>query len=563
MNKMLSVFDKHHQTASFRCLASVGAFAVVAIAIDWSRGHTEAADPASASALIVAAAESPVAPGASTEANQSTAANEANNENAGQMNSDGAGGTAASVTDPHGAENQQGEANGNSESSQIKADGEDAGHQSLIAPLLLAILVILLAAKLGGDLFERIGMPAVLGELVVGVLLGNALLLTDWTGIELLHNLALGAESFKAPAEHLLADPYSTGAILKMLAGIGVVLLLFEVGLETHVHEMLAVGKSAFLVAVLGVVAPSILGYGVGVYFLPEAGWEVHSFLGATLCATSVGITARVLKDLGRSQQRESKIILGAAVIDDVLGLVVLAVVSGLVQQGANFDPMTLLLIVGKAVGFLLVAVMLGSRFFARPLYLAANHLHGRGLLVATSLVICFGFGWVASQIGLDPIVGAFAAGLILEQTHYRELGKRENYSLEQALAPLTALLVPIFFVQMGLGVDLALFKDPAVWGLAGALTFVAILGKQVCAFGVLEKGLDRLSVGIGMIPRGEVGLIFASIGRGLVMHDGSTVFNNTTYSAIVVMVILTTLITPPILKVSMARKSPAVPPQP
>ncbi len=444
---------------------------------------------------------------------------------------------------------------------------EGGGHSDPVAPVLIGIALILFFAKVGGDLFERMNMPAVLGELVVGVLLGNAVLLTGWAegmeGVSVLHSFAEQLEFLKPPGDsQTLNDENLGGAVLQMLAGIGVVLLLFEVGLETSVRDMLSVGTSSLLVAVLGVVAPAILGYGVGVIFIPESGWQVHAFLGATLCATSVGITARVLKDLGRAQQRESQIILGAAVIDDVLGLVVLAVVQGVIVSG-DVEFGKLLEITGKSFGFLFLAILLGTRLFTRPLFKMASYLRGHGLLVSTSLVICFGFAWMSNKIGLAPIVGAFAAGLILERAHYRELGEQENIELEHALAPLTALLVPIFFVEMGMAVDLASFKDPSVWGLAAALTAAAVIGKQICSLGVLEKGRNKLAVGLGMIPRGEVGLIFASIGKALRTPDGEAVINAQTYSAIVVMVMLTTMVTPPLLKWSLTKGDEAVGPDP
>ncbi len=489
-------------------------------------------------------------------------------------------------------------------------DGHAAGHSDPVAPVLLAIVLILFLAKVGGDLFERVGMPAVLGELVVGIILGNFALLTGWDGLnffeaptedrvihdlelmladghgkitghdrEVLHELRQqsrelntvvtkveeqGFESLTAKERRVLKEasqhnPYNTGAILKMLAGIGVVLLLFEVGLESTVGEMMQVGVSSLLVAILGVIAPMGLGWAAGYFLIPDQGWQVHVFIGATLCATSVGITARVLKDLGRSQQRESQIILGAAVIDDVLGLIVLAIVAGVIQQG-SVNPVGLMLVIGKAFGFLAGAVFLGTMIFTRPLFLAASILRGHGLLVAAALVICFGFSWLANFFGLAPIVGAFAAGLILERTHYAELGAKENHNLEEALQPLTALLVPIFFVQMGIQVDLASFKDPSVWGLAATITVMAIIGKQVCAFGVREKGLNTQAVGLGMIPRGEVGLIFADVGRGLQM-DGVPVINDATFSAVVVMVIITTMVTPPLLKWSLSKDVGGEPP--
>ncbi|MCA9073508.1 MAG: cation:proton antiporter [Planctomycetaceae bacterium] len=457
-------------------------------------------------------------------------------------------------------------------------DEHGGGHLDPASPVLLAIVIVLMFAKIGGDLFERVSMPAVLGELVVGVLIGNMALMTGWHGLDFLQapedeQLKTTITILEQHDEAQLSDEqreflshpeeqsfYHAGAVLKMLAAIGVVLLLFEVGLESSVKEMMSVGVSSMLVAVLGVIAPMILGYAAGLILIPDHGWQVHAFIGATLCATSVGITARVLKDLGRSQQRESQIILGAAVIDDVLGLIVLAIVSGIIQQGANFNPVSLILIVVKAFGFLLGAIVLGNYIFTRPLYKAASYLRGHGLLVVTSLVICFGFSWLANIMGLATIVGAFAAGLILEHAHYKELGQKENIELEEALQPLSAVLVPIFFVQMGIMVDLSSFKDPSVWGLAAAITAMAIIGKQVCALGVTEKGLNRLAVGLGMIPRGEVGLIFASEGAKLKVA-GEPVVSSGTYSAVVVMVMLTTMITPPVLKWSLTRgdkKKPA-----
>lgn len=467
----------------------------------------------------------------------------------------------------------------------VEGSHSPAGHSDPVAPILAGIVIILLVAKIGGDLFERVGMPAVLGELTVGVLLGNLAFLTGRHELDFLRpppdidvhqrltELADIADDETLPPEERQAriaeiraeveqqQPYNTGAVLRMLAGIGVILLLFEVGLESTVREMLAVGKSSFLVATLGVVAPMILGYGTGFLLIPEKGWEVHLFLGATLCATSVGITARVLKDLGRSQQPEARIVLGAAVLDDVMGLIVLAVVQGVILKGVlNVDE--LMLIVGKAVLFLGGAILLGMRLFARPLLKGAALLRGTGLLVAAALVICFVFAWLANLIGLAPIVGAFAAGLILERVHFHELGQREDTELEDALAPISAMLVPIFFVDMGILVDLKSFADPSVWALAGAITLAAIVGKQICSFGVLEKDVNGIAVGVGMIPRGEVGLIFAAQGAALRTHTGEPVISTGTYSAVVVMVMLTTMITPPILKWVLGR-SPRVEPPP
>jgi Kef-type K+ transport system membrane component KefB len=337
-----------------------------------------------------------------------------------------------------------------------------------------------------------------------------------------------------------------------------VVLLLFEVGLESRVKEMASVGVSSLLVAIIGVIAPMTLGFGVGYLLISEdaSQWQVPAFLGATLCATSVGITARVLKDIGKSKTRESSIILGAAVIDDVLGLVVLAVVSGVIREGDNFEVMSLFRIVGLSLAFLATALILGALQLPRLLFKAASFLRGHGLLVTTALMICFLFAWAASHLaGLDPIIGAFAAGLILEGAHYQEVGEKwKNRSLEDALTPLTALLVPIFFVATGIAVDLSKFSGADTWTLAGGLTVVAIIGKSICSWGVREPGVNKQAVGLGMIPRGEVGLIFAGVGRGLKTPDGHAVVDDATFSAIVVMVMITTMITPPLLKLSMSK---------
>jgi Kef-type K+ transport system membrane component KefB len=182
-----------------------------------------------------------------------------------------------------------------------------------------------------------------------------------------------------------------------------------------------------------------------------------------------------------------------------------------------------------------------------------ASKLKVRGMLLATSIAFCFCLSFLANQIGLAPIVGAFAAGLILEPVHYREFRDRGDHSIDELVQPISSFLVPIFFVLMGIRVDLTTFMQMNILGFALALTAVAILGKQVCALGVMENGLDRLSVGIGMIPRGEVGLIFASIGSSMTLK-GIPVVSPATYSAVVIMVIVTTLITPVILKITLDR---------
>jgi Kef-type K+ transport system membrane component KefB len=398
----------------------------------------------------------------------------------------------------------------------------ESQHHDPVAPVVLGLVVILLGAKFGGELFERIGQPAVLGELVVGVLIGN---LDYLTGLGFFSGLR--------------GDAY-----IDIFARVGVIVLLFEVGLETRISDMVRVGPSSTLVAILGIVAPMILGALVGVAFLPDASSDTHLFIGAIMAATSVGITARVLKDLGRLKDRESQIVLGAAVIDDVLGLIILAVVSGMVATGSITLASTAR-ITTVSLAFLFVAVLIGHRF-VRIFISYISRMRVRGMKIITALVFCFAMAYMADLVGLATIVGAFAAGLVLEEAAFERMGKQKP--LHDLLEPFTTFFVPIFFVLMGIQVRLETFADPRVLGLAGAFTVAAILGKQVCSLGVVERGLDRISVGVGMIPRGEVGLIFASIGRQLGVVD------DVLFGATVIMVVVTTFITPPTLKWTLAR---------
>jgi Kef-type K+ transport system membrane component KefB len=342
-----------------------------------------------------------------------------------------------------------------------------------------------------------------------------------------------------------------TSETFAVLAELGAILLLFEVGLESTPKEMVAVGLPATRVALVGILVPMALGYGASQLVHPAESWMAHAFVGAMLAATSVGITARVLQEAKATRTASARIILGAAVIDDVLGLVVLAIISGVIQSatgGAPLDAAGIALIVGKAFGFLVAAIAFGS-LVSPLLFRRALALNTTGVVMALSLGLCFGLAWLAAAAGLAPIVGAFAAGLVLEDVHYQALRERdaEKRDLHHLLQPISSFLVPVFFVLMGMGVDLSVFAQPGVLGFAGALTVAAVLGKQVCSLGAVGPGVDRLAVGLGMIPRGEVGLIFASIGRTLTI-GGERVVDDMGYSAVVVMVAVTTLVTPPLL---------------
>ena len=414
--------------------------------------------------------------------------------------------------------------------------GEEAaaGHGSHeVAEVLLGLIVILLAAKLGGDILERFKQPAVLGELIMGMILGNLAL--------------VGIDSFEV---------FKHSVTLEVLAEIGVIILLFEVGLESSLKEMMSVGVASFMVATFGVVAPFILGWGVGIWFLPETSTYVHIFIGATLTATSVGITARVLQDIGKIRTREAKIILGAAVIDDIMGLVILAVVVGIINAagtgGEGIGSADVLLIVLKAVGFVVLAIVIGN-LLSPKVFKVASKLKGGGILLSVALMVFFLLAYLADMIGLAPIVGAFAAGLILEEIHYKDLTDRGEHHIQELIKPIGIFLIPIFFVRMGMMVDLSTFGHGSILVFAGVMTLAAILGKQVCSLAIFDKTINRVAIGLGMIPRGEVGLIFAGIGAKLAI-DGVSVVSAGTYSAVVIMVIVTTLVTPPLLKMSLLR---------
>lgn len=410
-----------------------------------------------------------------------------------------------------------------------QTDGADE-----IGRVLLALLVALVASKLGGELCVRVGQPAVLGELLFGIVVGN-LSLFGYHGLDFIGR------------DHSI----------EVIAELGVVLLLFHVGLESDLRETIRVGYSSLTVALLGVVTPLMLGWGVAALWMPDAGTGAHIFVGATLCATSIGITARVLRDLRQTRTTAARIILGAAVIDDVLGLLILAIIQGAIaaaSSGRSLSSSGIALVVLKSVLFLIGTPLAGRILVPRVFRLVAR-LKGEDLLLITGLATCFGFAYIAKLVGLAPIVGAFAAGLMLEEAHWRDLRARGEHSLEELIAPLVGFLAPVFFFRMGVSVSLANMANISALSLAAALTLVALLGKQVSGLGVLQKGIDRLSVGIGMIPRGEVGLIFAAVGTKLVI-DHTPVIPPTVFSALVIMVACTTVVTPPLLKWSLSRSA-------
>ena len=398
-----------------------------------------------------------------------------------------------------------------------------------LGSFFLALASIFIVGKIVSSLFVKYKQPEVLGELIAGVLLGIL-------GLIPLYG-ELGYDFF-----HLLSE-------------VGVAILLFEIGLETDLDDLINVGLPSLIVGIIGVVAPFVLGY-FTVYTLADLnfvsfGSETAQFLtaltiGATLTATSVGITARVLSELGKLKSTEAKVVLGAAVIDDVLGLIILAVISGIISTSSisgtsdiSISSTEILIISAKAFGFLILAILLGN-LFTKKLFIFIYNLKARGSLLLGALAYTFIFAYLAQFAGLAPIIGAFAAGLLLAKTNQKDL-------IEDRLKPVADVFIPIFFIMVGSAVDITAFnpfikENIAVIILALVLFVVAIIGKVISGIGAYKLNVNKLVIGIGMIPRGEVGLIFASM--GLV----SGVLTKSEYSALTIMVMLTTFIAPPLL---------------
>lgn len=370
--------------------------------------------------------------------------------------------------------------------------------------IILELFIMFAAAKLLGELFERARQPAVMGELLAGVLIGPHLL--GWV--------------------HL-------GEAQVVLGEIGVIVLLFTVGLETNLSEFRSVAGPASRVGLLGIAIPFAAGWGT----MRLLGFDQTEslFVGAALVATSVGITARVLKDLDRLWRPEARVVLGAAVLDDVLGLAILAVVAGLGEGALSGGRVAL--VVGEAVAFVAILVLLGPRLARRHGRLLARPPSERSPFYL-ALGLCLGLSALAEGIGLAALVGAFLAGLILAEND-------AEFQLRRDMTPVADFVVPYFFVVTGAQLDLAVFADPVVLGVTALITVVAIAGKV--AGGVLgARAMGRresLAVGVGMVPRGEVGILVASLGLSL------GVVGPDLYGAVIGMSIATTLIAPPLLK--------------
>ena len=414
----------------------------------------------------------------------------------------------------------------------------------ILAGVLLSLIVVYLAAKVCGEICARVNLPPVLGELVGGVLVGisGLHLLVFPEGPEIPHSLLMNLMQTTAGLnpEAVLSIFKGQSEVVSVLAEIGVVILLFEIGLESDLKELIRVGPQAAVVAVVGVVVPFTAGT-AGLIALFNIDTIPAVFAGAALTATSIGITAKVLAELQQLSSKEGQIIIGAAVLDDVLGIIVLAVVASLAKNGEIEIANVIYLIIGAAA-FLVGSILVGR--LLSPLFVAlVDQLKTRGQVLISSLVFAFVLSYIAAAIQLEAILGAFAAGLIIAETSKRK-------ELEEQISPVADMLVPIFFVSVGAHTDISVLNplNPANReGLivASFLVVVAIIGKIVTGFVVFgQPGINRLAIGVGMIPRGEVGLVFAGVGAA------SGVLSESLDAAIIVMVILTTFLAPPMLRV-------------
>lgn len=455
------------------------------------------------------------------------------------------------------------------------AAGSPTSYFNPMTSVILWVTIIFFFAISGRYIAELFHQPGVLGELLAGVLIGNVFyhfgmplaivlregpitfdiftdLLNGMTLADSINEHATSPEMVKDFNEALQGETGSSwlkvAYVLDIFSRYGVIFLLFMVGLETSVEELKRTGKESFSVAILGVVAPIVLGYLIMKILMPEASYQTDLFVAATLSATSIGITARVLKEINIMHTREAKTILGAAMIDDILGLILLAVVSSIIMTGA-VDIFNISRIFILAILFFSISLLLGPFILRKTLNLFKHLAPWEGKLFVSFLFVMI-LSWIAEFIQLATIIGAFAAGIILYEGFFpKKQTSNDRLTLAELVAPLEFILAPLFFVLMGIQVKIEIFMDAQVLVLAAGLIIVAIIGKLVSGFGAHKRD-DRLLVGIGMLPRGEVGLIFASIGRKL------EVMSDQLFAAVILMIIVTTFIAPSCIKSRWSRIS-------
>jgi Kef-type K+ transport system membrane component KefB len=425
----------------------------------------------------------------------------------------------------------------------------EADRSLVLAGVMLSLVVVYFASKLGGELSNRLGFPPVLGELVGGVLVGVSalhLLVFPDAGVDgsssLVMQILLSTDGLSPDA---VAPTFkATGEVISVLSELGVIILLFEIGLESNLSELMKVGIQAIVVAVVGVTVPFVAGTAgamliFGVPAIPAI------FAGAALTATSIGITSKVLSELGQLTSKEGQIILGAAIVDDIIGIIILAVVASLAKTG-RVDVGNVVYLIVSSVAFILGTLLLGK--FVNVAFIAlSGSLKTRGALVIPATIFVLILSYIGAAIHLEAILGAFAAGLLLDETEERE-------ALEELVKPIADLIVPIFFVTVGARTDLGVLNPTVPANREGLLIAifliaVAIAGKVVTGLAVFgQPQINRLAIGVGMIPRGEVGLVFAGVG------SASGIISDSLNAAIIMMVILTTFLAPPLLRFTFPR---------
>jgi len=453
------------------------------------------------------------------------------------------------------------------------AAGFHVSHNDPIAPVILGVTGILFVALIGRFSARKLGFPSVIGELIMGIIVGN---LAFYYHVDLITVLREGPAIFDTIGNLLKGEELElaclnavgsegTRQILDILRGphgneilqvahtvdvfsrYGIIFLLFLVGIETSVDEMRKVGPNSSRVAVIGVLLPFILGMIAATLLIENVEVQTSMFLGATLAATSVGITAMVLQEMKMEKTEIAHIILGAAVIDDVLGLLMLAIISGIVLTG-SIDLINISITIVTAIIFLVATVYIGP-YFIRLFVRMFCRLDIIEAKMFVSYLFVMIMAWMANLSGLATIIGAFAAGLILQDAYFESWDddRKCPVTIKDLIMPLEVILVPIFFVLMGLQVKLETFLQKDVMILAAGLLVAAIIGKVLSGFGAFGVK-NHMAIGIGMMPRGEVGLIFAAIGKSLGVLDDAL------FSAVVLMVVVTTLLSPPLFKDCLKR---------
>jgi Kef-type K+ transport system membrane component KefB len=431
----------------------------------------------------------------------------------------------------------------------LLATAESENAPIILSGVLLTLIIIYTASKIGSEIAKRLDLPPVLGELVAGVIVGISafrLVIFPEGGFEASDSLVMSVLQLlnQLSPEAVTSIFAQQSEVISVIAELGVIVLLFEIGLESDIRQLKEVGIQAFAVAFVGVTAPFAAGT-IGLMYFFHVAAIPAIFAGAALTATSIGITSKVLAEIGQLKSKEGQIIVGAAVIDDVLGIIVLAVVASLAKTG-EVDITNVFILLISAIAFLFGSILLGS-FFNKTFVAIVSKLKTRGNIVIPAFIFAYLMAFIGNAIHLEAILGAFAAGLVLDETDARN-------ELDELIKPVADLLVPVFFVTVGARADLTVLNPMIPENRSGLLIAVfllviAIFGKVITGWVVFGiPNINRLAIGVGMIPRGEVGLVFAGIGTA------SGAIDKPLQVAIIIMVILTTFLAPPFLRIAFGK---------